>query len=334
MENENAVKSRACYLDKGAILSGAPSGEPFPGYDKPGLYTPAVRKDYVLPEWAKTLFACWLQNKQLGALYVSGPSGCGKTSAIKQVAALANWPVYECTAHSRLEMSDLIGHLTMTRTGGMEFQYGPLSLAMRDGGIFLLNEIDLLDPAIAVGLNTVLDGAPLVIPENGAEVIRPHKRFRFVATANSFGSGDDSGMYTGVLVQNMALMDRFSVIRAEYIPEDVELGILAKHKGNIPDDVLKGMVQLATAVRKANGSEDGVVPVAKVFSTRSLVQWADWTNMAAAVAKPDGPSPLRMGLDVALLNTCTVSDRVAIIEMANRIFGNGVIGEAGDIDNN
>lgn len=30
MENE-VSKSRACYLDKGVILSGSPSGEPFPG---------------------------------------------------------------------------------------------------------------------------------------------------------------------------------------------------------------------------------------------------------------------------------------------------------------
>jgi cobaltochelatase CobS len=36
----------------------------------------------------------------------------------------------------------------------MSFQYGPLFLAMKYGGLFLLNEIDLLDPSTAAGLNS------------------------------------------------------------------------------------------------------------------------------------------------------------------------------------
>ena len=320
---------RACYLDMGFVLNGQPNGQKFPGYDKPGDYTPEVRQDYVLPDWAKKYFAQWLRfSARLGALYVTGPSGCGKTSAIKQVAARANWPVYECTAHGRLEMSDLIGHLSMMKDGSMAFQYGPLSLAMRDGGLFLLNEIDLLDPSIAVGLNSILDGSPLIIPENGGEIIRPHKRFRFIATANSNGGGDDSGMYTGVLVQNMALIDRFSVIKAGYLDEDTEVSIVSHHKGSIPDDVVRNMVSLAASVRAANVGTGEGVPVAKTFSTRTLVQWAEWTNAVSSMADPNGPSPLRTGLDIALLNSCSVSDRVAILEMASRIFGEDVMGTA------
>lgn len=320
---------RACYLDMGAVINGQSNGQKFPGYDKPGDYTPAVRQDYVLPEWAKKYFAQWLRfSARLGALYVTGPSGCGKTSAIKQIAARANWPVYEITAHGRLEMSDLIGHLSMMKDGSMAFQYGPLSLAMRDGGIFLLNEIDLLDPSIAVGLNSILDGSPLIIPENGGEITHPHKRFRFIATANSNGGGDDTGMYTGVLAQNMALIDRFSVIRAGYLDKDTEVSIVAHHKGNIPDDVLENMVDLANAVRVANAGTGEGVPVAKTFSTRTLVQWAEWTNAVSSTADPNGLSPLRTGLDIALLNSCAVSDRVAILEMASRIFGDDVMGTA------
>lgn len=324
-----ANEVRACYLDMGFVLNGQPNGQKFPGYDKPGDYTPEVRQDYVLPDWAKKYFAQWLRfSARLGALYVTGPSGCGKTSAIKQVAARANWPVYECTAHGRLEMSDLIGHLSMMKDGSMAFQYGPLSLAMRDGGLFLLNEIDLLDPSIAVGLNSILDGSPLIIPENGGEIIRPHKRFRFIATANSNGGGDDSGMYTGVLVQNMALIDRFSVIKAGYLNEDTEVSIVSHHKGSIPDDVVRNMVSLAASVRAANVGTGEGVPVAKTFSTRTLVQWAEWTNAVSSMADPNGPSPLRTGLDIALLNSCSVSDRVAILEMASRIFGEDVMGTA------
>ena len=48
------------------------------------------------------------------------------------------------------------------------------SFVMRYGAIILLNEIDLTSPEIAAGLNSVLDGSPLCIAENGGELIVPH----------------------------------------------------------------------------------------------------------------------------------------------------------------
>ena len=54
---ELSNEARACYLDMGFVLNGQPNGQKFPGYDRPGDYTPEVRQDYVLPEWAKTKLA-------------------------------------------------------------------------------------------------------------------------------------------------------------------------------------------------------------------------------------------------------------------------------------
>lgn len=65
---------------------------------------------------------------------------------------------------------------------------------MRYGAILLLSEIDLTSPEIAAGLNSVLDGSPLYMAENGGEIIPPHPMFRFVATANTNGGGDDTGL--------------------------------------------------------------------------------------------------------------------------------------------
>ena len=85
---------------------------------------------------------------------------------------LASLP-YEVTGHSRLEFPELIGH-HVVRQGSMEFEYGPLALAMKYGGLALVNEIDLLEPSTAAGLNGILDGQPLCIPKNGGELIVPH----------------------------------------------------------------------------------------------------------------------------------------------------------------
>ena len=79
--------------------------------------------------------------------------------------------------------------------GSMSYEYGPLALAMRYGGICLVNELDMASPEVAAGLHGILDGSPLCIPENGGELIIPHPMFRFVATANTNGAGDDTGLY-------------------------------------------------------------------------------------------------------------------------------------------
>ena len=91
--------------------------------------------------------------------------------------------------------------------------HGPLSVAARDGHLLILNESDLMDPSELAGLNDILEGQPLVIAENGGEVIPPHAKFRVFATGNTAGSGDRSGLYQGTLRQNLAFMDRFRVIR-------------------------------------------------------------------------------------------------------------------------
>jgi cobaltochelatase CobS len=87
--------------------------------------------------------------------------------------------------------------------------FGPLAVAMREGHLLLINEVDLADPAELAGLNDVLEGRPLVITQNGGEIIKPHPMFRVVVTGNSTGSGDASGLYQGVMMQNLAAMDRY-----------------------------------------------------------------------------------------------------------------------------
>ena len=61
---------------------------------------------------------------------------------------------------------------------------------------------------------------PLSNPQTG-ETVRPHGKFRLVATGNSAGGGDRSGLYPGVLRQNLALLDRFRLMEVGY-PEPAE----------------------------------------------------------------------------------------------------------------
>jgi cobaltochelatase CobS len=206
-------------LDAGTVFSGTPSGKIVRGFATAMAFTPVVDTKYIFHEHSRDLVVWFIG--AFDPLYVFGPCGCGKTSCIKQLAAKLNYPVFEVTGHSRLEFPELIGH-HVVRNGNMEFEYGPLTLAMKFGGLFLCNEIDLLEPSTAAGLNGILDGQPLCIPENGGELVTPHEMFRFCATANTNGGSDETGLYQCTLRQNLAFMDRFCLCEVSYPTPEAE----------------------------------------------------------------------------------------------------------------
>ena len=263
----------------------------------------------------------WFLNPQ-EPLYVFGPTGCGKTSCIKQLAARLNYPIFEVTGHGRLEFADLVGHLTV-KNNNMTFEYGPLALAMRYGAIILLNEIDLTSPEIAAGLNSVLDGSPLCIAENGGELIAPHSMFRLVATANTNGGGDDTGLYQGTQRQNLAWLDRFTICEVGYPSADVEKSLLARRFPSLPESLCATMVDYANEVRKLFMGEATTSNLTKAievtFSTRSLLRWGDLTVRFQPLAH-QGVQPVTYALDRALAYRASRETRAMLHELAQRMF--------------
>ncbi|GAA6412555.1 CbbQ/NirQ/NorQ C-terminal domain-containing protein [Bilophila wadsworthia] len=302
-------------LDAGTVFSGTPSGRMIRGYAQPTAYTPKVDPLYQFHESMRDP-AVWFLNPS-DPLYVFGPTGSGKTSLIKQLAARLNFPVFCVNAHGRLEFQDLVGHLSVQQ-GSMTYQYGPLALAMRHGGLFLLDEFDLLDPSTAAGLNSILDGSPLCIPENGGEIIEPHEMFRFVATANTNGGSDETGLYQGTLRQNLAVMDRFVLCEVGYPTPLIEQHILERSAPALPTELRELMVKFANEVReKFMGEGEGAIEV--TFSTRSLIRWADLTLRFQPVAR-QGLQPVMYALDRALAFRACRETRAMLHELAQRYF--------------
>ena len=307
-------------FDAGSLFSGAASGKLVKGYACPTAFTPAINQDYMFHDSGRDIIVWFMEPGD--PLYVFGPTGSGKTSCIMQLAARLGYPVFEITGHSRLEFPELVGHLTV-KNGNMAFEYGPLALAMRYGGLCLLNEIDLLDPSTAAGLNGILDGHPLCIPENGGELIAPHPMFRFAATANSNGGADDTGLYQGIQRQNIAFMDRFVLCEVDYPLPEAEEKVLAKAAPALPEPIRKKMVNYAGEVRrlfmgeKANRHNAGSIEV--TLSTRTLLRWASLTVRYQPLAR-QGVQPVVHALDRALGFRASPETRAMLHELAQRIF--------------
>lgn len=255
------------------------------------------------------------------ALYITGPTGSGKTSGVLQYAARLNWPVQQIACHGRMEFDDLVGfHRLVSSNPGeapsMQFVYGPLAIAMREGHILLLNEFDLVDPAEMAGLNDVLEGRPLVIVQNGGEIIKPHPMFRVIVTGNSAGQGDATGLYQGIMTQNLATLDRFRFVEVPYLDEDVEVSILKKVVSALPEDLLHKMVKIANLIRKQFIGEDSSSNLSVTMSTRTLVRWATLTQDFRGAE-----NAMKLGLEHALLLRTPAAEREAIEQIARDVFG-------------
>jgi cobaltochelatase CobS len=283
------------------------------------------KKPYVFRKDQLRDVLAFLERPRGDGLYIVGPTGAGKSSIMRQTAARLNWPVQEVNCHRRLELTDLIGQFKLVN-GSMQFMYGPAAIAIQDGHILILNEVDFNEPGEIAGLNAVLDGAPLVIAENGGEVIRPHTKFRLVVTGNSAGQGDQSGLYQGILQQNVAFLDRFRFMETGYMEDDEETQLLGTLIPDLPEEIRKRMVKVANEVRRLFvGDDKNPGTVSTPISTRGVQRWA-----YLALDFKSAPNALEYALERTVLLRASPEEREALVRIAKDVFGEmwGVLNEA------
>lgn len=277
---------------------------------------PALDKHYVFLNTTLRPVLNFLAEPDGDGFFLWGHYGSGKTTLLYQVAARLNWPVQSMTAHGRMEFDDLVGCWKMVN-GNMTWLEGPLTIAMKQGHIFVLNEGDRADPGQLAGLHDILEGHPLVVAANGGEVVYPHPDFRVVMNGNSAGSGDMTGLYQGVNQLDVAFMDRFRVKEVEYPTPDIEDAILSRKVPMLPKEVRENMITVANNVRRLFiGAEESAQPLTITMSTRSLCRWAKLT-----LDYRGAPNALSLALDEALLSKAEPEQQIAIERIAKDAFG-------------
>jgi len=266
-------------------------------------YVPAIDDNYVFPAWI-TEFVTMLDHGMNCWLY--GGTGAGKSSLVEQVCATGELPLMYQSFHEDIKPCELLGGKELV-DGNTVWVDGPVTRAYREGFVLLLDEIDAFPPEVQFCLYGILDGKPLVLAENGNEVVKKHAHFRAVATGNTQGRGDDTGMYAGTNVLNRALLNRFRPWYNVEYPTEATYRDIIKREG-VRDEVAAVIARLAKEINAAfmNGT------LTETFSLRDARQIAKIAELA------DGN--VGRALQICLLNRLSAIEKSAVSEMFRRLI--------------
>lgn len=261
-------------------------------------------------------------------LLLWGYHGTGKTTVAEQYCAHTNRPVIRVQHTISTEEAHVLGQI-LVKDQETVFEPGPLAIAMKYGLTYIADEYDFALPNVIAVYQPVLEGKPLVIKEAPAEwrIIHPHPNFRFVATGNTNGAGDDTGLYQGTQIQNAANYSRFAMtLEVNYMPKKQEVAVVSA-QAKLHHDHANLLVEFAQSIRDLFKRGD----ITTTVSPRELINAG---KLAFAMAKPtEVPDPatgkkvmkvrpdLRSGIELAFINRLNPVDREAVTQHAQRLFG-------------
>ena len=202
-----------------------------------------------------------------GHVYIFGETGLGKTDSVYQLAALLNQPIKEINMTGETTPENFVGYLTAEK-GSVYFHKGILLECMENGFWLLVDEIDYGNPKILSILNSVMQFGFVNIPET-KERVYAHKSFRIIGTANTSGTGDETGFYAGTNLMNRALVDRFeTAVEYDFPSEQVLREIILSRVGTFSS--LDNLIKFVTEIRKAVQENQIYMP----FGIRSAIKFA------------------------------------------------------------
>ena len=249
-------------------------------------------------------------------LLIQGYHGTGKSTHIEQVAARLNWPCIRVNLDSHISRIDLIGKDAIVVKDGMqvtEFREGLLPWALQNPCALVFDEYDAGRPDVMFVIQRVLevDGKMTLLDQN--RVIHPHPAFRLLATANTIGLGDTTGLYHGTQQINQGQLDRWNLMAVlNYLPSDAELAIVLS---KVPAyDNEKGRERVSSMIMVADLTRAGFMAgdISTVMSPRTVITWAENTEIF---------DDLAIAFRMTFLNKCDELERPAVAEYYQRCFG-------------
>lgn len=151
---------------------------------------------------------------------LTGSAGSGKTHASAQVAEALGLKFYALSVGAQTSKSDIVGFID----AGGTYRTTPFRQAYEKGGVFVMDEIDAGNSNVLIQINSALSNGICSFPD---KQVKAHKDFHFIATANTYGKGENM-KYVGRNRLDAATLDRFTTFHWN-IDEKVERAIAGKN---------------------------------------------------------------------------------------------------------
>lgn len=189
-------------------------------------------KYHLQSRYTKAIVECIKHRKDV---LCYGPAGTGKTSGIKQIAGELGIPVVQYTCGEDTTLWDLFGSDELVRDGDAtvtHFRSKAVAIACEEAKkvkgdrmtkcILILDELDTCTPGLISHLNQLI--CEHEIEFEGKLFDASH--VMIYATANTAGTGDGTGRYSGTRCINAALRDRFMPVRLGYMSQTEECDLI------------------------------------------------------------------------------------------------------------
>ena len=153
-------------------------------------------------------------------VFLPGPAGCGKSHTARQIAKALALPFGMISGSGGVKESDVLGRsYPNVSTGENVYIASQFVTIYENGGLFLIDEMDAMDPNMLLVFNSALANGELSIPTRfDNPIAKMHRNFRCIAAANTFGNGANR-MYCGRNKLDESTLDRF---RGGTVPMDYD----------------------------------------------------------------------------------------------------------------
>ena len=218
---------------------------------------------------------------------LKGPTGCGKTRFVERMA----WEIFErdsesanpisrplttISCHEDLTSTDLLGRF-LFYGDSVKWQDGPLTSAVRQGGLCYLDEIVEARKDTTVLIHSLTDHRRVLPVDKTNELIEAHPDFLLVI---SYNPG-----YQSILKDlKTSTRQRFVSIEFDYPTFEVEAEIIARESG-VDKEISETLAKVGIHIRnlREHGFEQGVSTRLLVY-TGSLIQTGMDPRVAANAA--------------------------------------------------
>ena len=200
------------------------------------------KPNYIAQDDEESIFRAAFASKI--PLIIKGPTGCGKTRFIEYMAHTLGLPLVTVSCHEDLTAADLVGRF-LFKDDQTVWQDGPLTLAVRHGGICYLDEIVEARKDTTVIIHSLTDDRRMLYIDKTGDVVRANPDFMMVLSYNP-------GYQSIVKDLKQSTKQRFASLVFGHPPVEIEARIIETEAGLSVDDSAK-LAEMGTKIRELKG---------------------------------------------------------------------------------